>query len=77
MTARLLNLDGTSDYQRSDMTTHRSPLDPATTALRPPRSLPTLLAELVELGREAWRIAERERAVRAEINALYELEKNE
>jgi len=59
------------------MTTHRSRLDPVTTALRPPRSLPTLLVELVELGREAWRIAERERAVRAEINTLYELQKNQ
>lgn len=33
----------------------------------PARTLPVLLAELVELGREARRISERERAVRAEI----------
>ena len=43
------------------------------TAVRP---LPILLAELVELGREAWRISERERAVRAEIEALREIEEN-
>jgi hypothetical protein len=35
-----------------------------------------LLAELVELGREAWRIRQRERAVRAEIEALREIEEN-
>jgi hypothetical protein len=40
-------------------------------------SLPMLLAELVELGREAWRISERERAVRAEIEVLYETEEIE
>jgi hypothetical protein len=37
-------------------------------------SVSLLLAELVELGREAWRISERERAVRAEIEALRETE---
>jgi hypothetical protein len=36
------------------------------------RTLPVLLTELVELGREAWRITERERAVRAQIEALRE-----
>jgi hypothetical protein len=35
-----------------------------------------LLDELVELGREAWRIQRRERAVRAEIEALREIEEN-
>jgi hypothetical protein len=40
------------------------------------RSLPELLDELVELGREAWRIHQRERAVRAEIEALQEIEEN-
>jgi hypothetical protein len=40
------------------------------------RSLPVLFAELVELGREAWRIHQRERAVRAEIEALREIEEN-
>jgi hypothetical protein len=44
--------------------------------LCPTRSVPTLLAELVELGREAWRITERERAVRAEIEALRESEES-
>lgn len=44
------------------------------TVSAPVRSVPTLLAELVELGREAWRISERERAVRAEIEALREIE---
>jgi hypothetical protein len=33
-----------------------------------------LLAELVELGREAWRINQRERAIRVQINALREIE---
>jgi hypothetical protein len=33
-----------------------------------------LRAELLELGREAWRISERERAIRAEIEALREIE---
>jgi len=46
------------------------------TAPTPARTLDLLLAELVELGRNAWRISERERAVRAEINALYEAEEN-
>ena len=40
------------------------------------RSLPELLDELVELGREAWRIDQRERAVRAEIEALRAIEEN-
>jgi hypothetical protein len=48
------------------MPTNRSRLDSAMTAPTPIRTRPTLLAELVELGREAWRISERERAVRAE-----------
>jgi hypothetical protein len=51
-----------------------SQLDPAMTVSAPVRSVPTLLAELVELGREAWRISERERAIRAEIEALREIE---
>jgi hypothetical protein len=38
--------------------------------------MPVLFAELVELGREAWRIDQRERAVRAEIDALQEIEEN-
>ena len=32
---------------------------------------------LVELGRESWRITERERAIRAQIEALRELEENQ
>jgi hypothetical protein len=43
----------------------------------PTPSLPVLLAELVELGREAWRISERERAVRAAIESLKETGENE
>jgi hypothetical protein len=43
----------------------------------PVRSVPMLLAELVELGREAWRISERERAVRAEIEFLREIEETQ
>jgi hypothetical protein len=46
------------------------------TASAPAPSLPMLLAELVALGREAWRISERERAVRAEIEALRKAEEN-
>lgn len=41
------------------------------------RSLSVLLAEMVELGREAWRIRERERAVRAEIEALRKIEESQ
>jgi hypothetical protein len=35
-----------------------------------------LLDELVELGRDAWCIDQRERAVRAEIETLREIEEN-
>jgi hypothetical protein len=49
---------------------------PATGAPAEARSLPVLLAELAELGREAWRISERERLVRAEIGALRQAEEN-
>jgi hypothetical protein len=47
------------------------------TASAPAPSLPVLRAKLIELGREAWRINERERAIRAEIEALLEAEENE
>jgi len=47
------------------------------TAPAPALSLPVLRAELVELGREAWRITERERAVRSEISSLQEAEEND
>ncbi|MGH3719731.1 MAG: hypothetical protein ACRDRI_13025 [Pseudonocardiaceae bacterium] len=47
------------------------------TSSAPVRSVPPLLAELVALGREAWRISERERAVRAEIEALREIEETQ
>jgi hypothetical protein len=50
--------------------------DSARSAAAEARSLPVLLDELVELGREAWRIHQRERAVRAEIDALQEIEEN-
>lgn len=50
---------------------------PTMTAPAPAPSLPVLLAELVELGREAWRISERERAIRAEIESLKETGENE
>lgn len=50
--------------------------DSARSASAAVRSLSMLLAELVELGREAWRISERERAVRVEIKALREIEDN-
>jgi hypothetical protein len=47
------------------------------TAPAPAPSLSVLRAELLELGRQAWRITERERAVRAQIDALREAEENE
>ena len=47
------------------------------TAPAPALLLPVLRAELVELGREAWRITERERAVRSEISSLQEAEEND
>ena len=56
------------------MAVNCSQLDPAITVPARTRSVPVLLAELVELGRAAWRISERERAVRAEIEALRETE---
>ncbi|MGH3753726.1 MAG: hypothetical protein ACRDRP_13710 [Pseudonocardiaceae bacterium] len=56
---------------------NRLRLDSAMTAPAPVPSLPMLLAKLVELGREAWWISERERMVRAEIEALREIEENE
>jgi hypothetical protein len=36
--------------------------------------MPALLAELVELGRQAWLISVQEKAVRTQINALHEKE---
>ena len=48
----------------------------ATSAPTTARSLLELLDELVELGREAWRIDQREQAVRAEIEALRAIEEN-
>ena len=56
------------------MSVNHSQLDPAMTVSASVRSVPVLLAELVELGREAWRISERERAIRAEIETLRERE---
>jgi hypothetical protein len=56
------------------MSVNRSRLDSTLTVCAPVRSVPTLLAELVELGREAWRISERERAIRAQIEAMREVE---
>ena len=50
--------------------------NPARSAPVEVRSLPVLLDELVELGREAWRIHQRERAIRAEVDALQEIEEN-
>jgi|SRR4051812_12149123 hypothetical protein len=62
--------------QQRDVPLKGSPQNLATDAADGARSLPVLLAELVELGREAWRIRQRERAVRAEIEALREIEEN-
>jgi hypothetical protein len=47
------------------------------TVSAPAYSIPMLLAELVELGRESWRITELERAIRVQIEALRELEENQ
>lgn len=58
------------------MYVNHSQLDQAMAAPAPIRSVPLLLAELVELGREAWRISERERAIRAEIEALRDCEES-
>ena len=55
------------------MLTNHSRPDSAMTAHLPTHTLSMLLAEL---GREAWQISERERAVRGEIEALYEVEEN-
>jgi hypothetical protein len=38
------------------------------------RTIDSLMAELVELGREAWRVTQRERLVRDQITALQELD---
>ena len=59
------------------MLVNRSRLDSAMTVSAPAHSIPMLLADLVELGRESWRITERERAIRAQIEALRELEENQ
>lgn len=59
------------------MLVNRSRLDSAMTVSAPAYSIPMLLAELVELGRESWRITEQERAIRAQIEALRELEENQ
>lgn len=56
---------------------NHSLLDPTTIAPVLARSLSILRAELVELGREAWRISERERTVRAEIEALQKIVENQ
>src|SRR5947208_14171997 len=62
--------------QQRDVPVTGSRQKSATSAPAVARSLPELLAELVELGREAWRIDQRERAVRAEIKTLREIEEN-
>lgn len=56
---------------------HHSRLNPTTIAPVLARSLSILRTELVELGREAWRISERERAVRAEIETLQKIGENQ
>ncbi|MGH3827207.1 MAG: hypothetical protein ACRDQX_08535 [Pseudonocardiaceae bacterium] len=56
------------------MSANCSQLDPEIAVPAPAQSVPALLAELVALGRAAWKIRERERAVRAEIEALRETE---
>lgn len=58
------------------MPTNRSRLYPAMAGLRRPVTA-YVAADLVELGREAGRISERERAERAEIEALREIKENQ
>jgi hypothetical protein len=55
---------------------NRLQLESATSASTQLSRVPSLLAELQELGREAWRISERERTVLAEIRVLREIEEN-
>jgi hypothetical protein len=55
---------------------NRLQLESATNAPTQLSRVPSLLAELEELGREAWRISERERTVLAEIRVLREIEEN-
>ncbi len=62
--------------QQQDVPLSGSRRNSATSAPAGARSSSELLDELVELGREAWRIYQRERAVRAEIEALREIEEN-
>src|SRR5918997_3713956 len=75
------HLANVSNHQRLDdgalLRMNRSRLDRAMTAPAPAPSVPMLLAKLVELGREAWRIHEQERAVRAKIQALQEIEEKQ
>jgi hypothetical protein len=66
-----------SYHRRRTVLVNRSRLDSAMTVSAPAYSIPMLLAELVELGRESWRITEQERAIRAQIEALRELEENQ
>jgi len=66
-----------SYHRRRTVLVNRSRLDSAMTVSAPAHSIPMLLADLVELGRESWRITERERAIRAQIEALRELEENQ
>ena len=65
-----------SHHQRCTRPVNRSPGDPVTSA---PTQTPLqmLLAELVELGRQAWRISERERAIRAQIETLRAMEETQ
>lgn len=70
-----------AEQQSSPTTRHVAKAEPS--RIEQDRSIPpaaspreALLAELVELGREAWRISERERAIRAKINILREIEEN-
>src|SRR5947209_20307174 len=63
-----------SYHRRRTVLVNRSRLDSAMTVSAPAHSIPMLLADLVELGRESWRITERERAIRAQIEALREID---
>jgi hypothetical protein len=66
-----------SHHQRCTRPMNRLPRDPVTNAPTQTPPLQMLLAELVELGRQAWWISERERAIRAQIDTLRAMEENQ
>jgi hypothetical protein len=66
-----------SPHPRRTRPVNRPRRDPATNAPTQTPPLQMLLAELVELGRQAWQISEQERALRAQIDTLRAMEENQ